>query len=723
MFHTFDFTAVMDALGWAVLHSFWQGLVALAVFTIVRGLNQEKSAAVRYVSGLLSLSFMLAAFVATFLISFQTVSSHIVSPHIAAFGAEPVNVNAATISANGAQSLSSPIAFILARTEFIGLVWLVGYFIFSLRAGMAWQHIRRLRRDGLSDAPQIWQNKFNTLCAHGGLKSGLKSKVRLYVSKHVGAPITFGLIKPVVLVPVWFFTGLSAAQCEAILLHEIAHIRRGDYFSNIWIVLIKAVFFYHPVVSYISKSMDADREHACDDFAVNFTKQPDTLAKALGNLRLKTASDHSVFALSANGPDTPFVNRLKRLVGVKVNRAPVHKPKAALVIAGFTALVFAGLSASQSQAHPKKDGRPSNGAELAGTCGTCETQSIVVNGEVYTSSQAEIEALNSIKTIGNGKNNTYHIINGKKYPSRYTYQLFSKDGKTYVTKTKNGRRYIEIGNNWYTVQNTARNAPTPPETPIAPKTGKWQLRPSTPKPPKAPTPVLQADASARAKVLSLKTTEKRIRKLEQKIAKLERKLASKELEIAQLDSQNDEKIMEIDREIGEKETRLEQHTTGAATLSPSEIGKLQAEIGRLQGSIGRLYGNSGAYQGEIGRLSGEIGRLQGEIGRLQSETARLDADKARKKFEAMRTELLSLLKADGYMKSERSKVVLKTTPTDIYINGKALPDTKEGQYCDILSKYIDRKGDIKTIVIKPHGFDVKIKGQNTNSHYSYTYNN
>jgi hypothetical protein len=86
----------------------------------------------------------------------------------------------------------------------------------------------------------------------------------------------------------------------------------------------------------------------------------------------------------------------------------------------------------------------------------------------------------------------------------------------------------------------------------------------------------------------------------------------------------------------------------------------------------------------------------------------------------MRDRLIPQLKHDGFMKSENSKVVLKLTENDIFINGQKLANAQEGEYCDIVSDYLDRKGDVKKIVIKPGYLHVEAKGKS--GHSSYTFN-
>jgi len=157
-------------------------------------------------------------------------------------------------------------------------------------------------------------------------------------------------------------------------------------------------------------------------------------------------------------------------------------------------------------------------------------------------------------------------------------------------------------------------------------------------------------------------------------------------------------------------------------MSQSELGRLQGEIGRLQGDIGHMQGQTRRYKRELGMLQGELGQLQGKLGRIQGAWGQKRAAIEQKKYYAMRDRLIPVLKADGYMKTDRSKVTIKMTATQTFINGKQLSKAKEKKYCDIVSEYFDHKNDVKRIVIKPGYLHISQKSKTGNTNYSYTHN-
>jgi hypothetical protein len=125
-------------------------------------------------------------------------------------------------------------------------------------------------------------------------------------------PTVIGWLRPVILLPASTLTGLSAAQIEALLAHELAHIRRYDYLINLLQTAVETLLFYHPAVWWISRQIREEREHCCDDLAVAACGNVLIYARALAELeRLRVAAPR--FAVAATGG--PLVRRIQRLIG------------------------------------------------------------------------------------------------------------------------------------------------------------------------------------------------------------------------------------------------------------------------------------------------------------------------------------------------------------------------------------------------------------------------
>ena len=160
------------------------------------------------------------------------------------------------------------------------MIWLAGAMAFWVRLMGGWVVAARMRSTLVRPAPPEWRQALGEL----GARIGLSRPVRLLVSALVEVPAVVGWLRPVVLVPVGALAGLPAEQMEALLIHELAHIRRHDYLVNILQSVAEALLFYHPAVWWVSGHIRAERELCCDDVAASGRGDVLTYARALAEL-------------------------------------------------------------------------------------------------------------------------------------------------------------------------------------------------------------------------------------------------------------------------------------------------------------------------------------------------------------------------------------------------------------------------------------------------------
>jgi uncharacterized protein (TIGR03435 family) len=175
-------------------------------------------------------------------------------------------------------------------------------------ADWGWVVAAQIRSKLVRRAPGEWQEILGRL----GARIGLSRPVGLLVSARVEAPMVAGWLRPVVLVPVGALTGLPFEQLEALLLHELAHIRRHDYLVNILQSVAEALLFYHPAVWWVSGHIRTERELCCDDVAVEVSGDPLTYARALAHLE-SCRPAHLSAVVAANGGS--LADRIARLLG------------------------------------------------------------------------------------------------------------------------------------------------------------------------------------------------------------------------------------------------------------------------------------------------------------------------------------------------------------------------------------------------------------------------
>src|SRR5688572_9975621 len=155
--------------------------------------------------------------------------------------------------------------------------------------------------------------------ADPGARNIAARAVRLLETSRIDVPAVIGVIRPVIVVPIGALTGLSAQHIEAILAHELAHIRRHDYLVNLLQAAVEALMFYHPAVWWMSKQIRLERENCCDDIAAAACGDRCVYASALAELEERRGPS---LAMAASG-DGDLLTRVRRLLML----APPYPPK------------------------------------------------------------------------------------------------------------------------------------------------------------------------------------------------------------------------------------------------------------------------------------------------------------------------------------------------------------------------------------------------------------
>lgn len=300
----------VERLGWMLVHFLWQGLAIAALYEAARrAMPRASSPQARYLLACAALAAMVAAPLVTWGIlqpSSGTLQiAHSVTsapqPHAA-----PAPVPAATPPAlyEDPATVAGPGQVLL----WVVMLWLTGAVVFWVRLAGGWVVAARMRSMLVRSAPQEWQATLTEL----GVRIGLSHPVRLLISALVQVPMVVGWLRPVVLVPVGALAGLPAEHLEALLLHELAHIRRHDYLVNILQSIAEALLFYHPVVWWVSGHIRAERELCCDDLVVAVSGDALTYAHALARLESYRPAYSGAVVAATGGR---LADRIARLLG------------------------------------------------------------------------------------------------------------------------------------------------------------------------------------------------------------------------------------------------------------------------------------------------------------------------------------------------------------------------------------------------------------------------
>jgi uncharacterized protein (TIGR03435 family) len=191
--------------------------------------------------------------------------------------------------------------------SWVVVFWMIGAAAFSLRLLSGWILAQRFRHRMVRAASLEWQRRLDRLKAC----ISVTRPVSLLVSGLIEAPGSIGWFEPIVLVPAGALAGLPCAQMEALLLHELAHIRRHDYLVHILQRVVETVLFYHPGVWWVSSHMRTERELCCDDIAVSVTGDAVVYARALAEFDSARFIQPAIVA--ANGGSV--ARRIARLLG------------------------------------------------------------------------------------------------------------------------------------------------------------------------------------------------------------------------------------------------------------------------------------------------------------------------------------------------------------------------------------------------------------------------
>ncbi len=323
---------ILHALGWTLLHFLWEGLLVGLLAWAVLAVMQRRSAAARYGVALAFFALMAMAPILTYFIVRPETARLMAAPLIGAegVGAMPWNLRLEAI-------LEPGLPWVLA-------VWAMGVLVLSARLAGGLFYLQRLTSLGVEPAPAEW----HLVLARLSRELGLRRVVRLLRSARVEAPMVVGWLRPVILVPAAAFAGLSPLQVEAILAHEMAHIRRLDFLVNLVQSLVEALLFFHPAVWWLSSRLRAERELCCDDTAVAVCGDQAAYARALATLeQFREPSPVELDAkLGVGAHGGSLMIRIRRLL------QPQLLPNPRFRTAAF-ALAAAGLLASTIAQQPK----------------------------------------------------------------------------------------------------------------------------------------------------------------------------------------------------------------------------------------------------------------------------------------------------------------------------------------------------------------------------------
>lgn len=288
------------ALGIALLNSLWQFALLWVLFQIICGFIKPGKF---YFRSALATSLLITGF-AWFIITFT----------LALITADAGSAVSVTFFSKSFGEIHNSDA-LLKFYPIIAFLYLVLLVIPIQRFIKNYRFVQALRRYGLTKM-DIDKRLFVDRVAS---QLGINKKVKLWISEFVSSPATIGYLKPVILIPAAAVTHLTPEQLEAVLLHELAHIRRNDYLINLVINFIKTILYCNPFVKAFVRIIEKERERSCDEMVLQFQYSSKDYATAL--LTLEKEQQQKALAIAASGKATDLINRVELILGI--TRQPV----------------------------------------------------------------------------------------------------------------------------------------------------------------------------------------------------------------------------------------------------------------------------------------------------------------------------------------------------------------------------------------------------------------
>jgi beta-lactamase regulating signal transducer with metallopeptidase domain len=316
--------AFLEALGWSLIDSFWQA-GAVWIFYSILTLNGKKfTAAVRHnlaVSGMITSSIL---FFITLAFNYRS-ALHDES----LFGMYK-------IFEEGIPDIPFQYNFIIGIVPYLSFVYLLVFFIFSVKMVTQFRVSKTVINKAVIPPAEHLIQQLDQLISI----LGINRTVRLWLSEKIESPLTVGIIKPLILLPAAALNHLTNTQIEAVIAHELVHIRRNDYLVNLLLTITELLFFFNSFSMTMLETAKKERENSCDDEVLALGFDPYDYSEALYLLGKYQTANNSQLTIAATGGGKKFLlQRIKRLLKLSHPSPSLFKP----VTVFFLCLAVAGM--------------------------------------------------------------------------------------------------------------------------------------------------------------------------------------------------------------------------------------------------------------------------------------------------------------------------------------------------------------------------------------------
>lgn len=295
----------LQALGYTIINSLWQFALLWLVYVLVNTIFKLSSHQ-KYAAGLALEITGFIWFIVT-LVFYYNQSKLL--PEYSLID----KVNLPSVLSDTGDTLKQRFFLLILRFEqffpYLSIAYLVLLFVLSARWLYAYRFTQQVRFAGLEEIDNQWKLFVQKL----SLQLGIKKNVEIFLSELVQTPLTVGFLKPIILIPIATINYLNTQQMEAVIIHELAHIRRYDYLFNLLLALIEASLFFNPFMQLIHQQVKKERENCCDDWVLKYEYSAASYARAL--LQIASNQTHKpLLALNATDNKKLLISRIKRII-------------------------------------------------------------------------------------------------------------------------------------------------------------------------------------------------------------------------------------------------------------------------------------------------------------------------------------------------------------------------------------------------------------------------
>ncbi len=342
-------SVLLQSLGYAIIHSLWQVALLWTAYNIITNVLQL-SAKTKYTLAVTAQIASFAWFIFTFSFYYIQCSEAIKQTNFSF--TDNSNIVFVNYEVNNFRSFLLNLMIVAEKfLPYLSVAYLLLLVVLFVRWNQCYFNTQSFKKNGLSKIDVHWK----LFVKETAVLLGIKKEVKIFLSEKITTPLTIGFLKPIILIPLASINHLSETQMEAVLLHELAHIKRMDYLLNIFLSVIEIVLFFNPFTKSINAFIQKERENCCDDWVLQFQYNPTVYAEALLKVALLHFGNSSLTMNAVNNKNS-LLERVRRMTK-ETNQSSFNFKKqiTALLLISFVVVSISWLLPKYNNIHHSKN--------------------------------------------------------------------------------------------------------------------------------------------------------------------------------------------------------------------------------------------------------------------------------------------------------------------------------------------------------------------------------